>query len=193
MRLAALFAVTTDLHIIMEIRELMMVALSQSLSSSPAWADRHSERQQLIHRVLISSSYCLLTTKQGLSSWHCSCKDPRGSALQLHHAALHFSQQSLPEHFLFFFLSQVSFQILLQIYNGRYMWMHQSTSPLLIIFYYYFRSAPFLCLTLPIMAIISALHDISFVLIFVQVSLSFWPTSFMHENGSRRNSFFVFI
>lgn len=36
MRLAARFAGSRDLHIIMEIRELVMVALSQSLSSSPA-------------------------------------------------------------------------------------------------------------------------------------------------------------
>lgn len=102
MRLAARFAVSRGLHVIMEIRELLKVAFSQSLSSSRARAGRHSERQQLTHRVLISSSYCLLTTKQRLSSWLCSCKDPRGSALQLHHAALHFSQQSLAEHLFFY-------------------------------------------------------------------------------------------
>lgn len=68
MGLAARFAVSRDLHIIIEIRELEMVALSQSLSSSPACAGRDSEKQHLIHRVLISSPYCLLTTKQRLSS-----------------------------------------------------------------------------------------------------------------------------
>lgn len=100
--IAARFAVSRGLRVIMEIRELLKVALSQSLSSSPARAGRHSKRQQLTRRVLISSSYCLLTTKQRLSSWLCSCKNPRGSALQLYRAALHVSQQSLAEHLFFY-------------------------------------------------------------------------------------------